>query len=407
MNIHSVKAKVNKLIDENLFHLDQCKDIRSDINSLDLKSLEALHRALNFEIKGIKYLRDKYSHDLYVFDDRLNKIFSALLNSQSNISPILSDESPSLFDRNKLLEDRGFDELQKTGYLVTPYRMSGDQIRQVYENIADFKFENRGIIHKEILGSDIIPNLNDEKKIKKLLGRNGDTLWIKDQNDLVNNEIFKKIALDPYLLSMASRYLGCCPIHVQTNFWFSFPTFENLTNKSSNGQLFHQDKEFLKFLKVFIYLTDVDETNGPHCYVEGSHIDEAHKYGIMASERLSDDDVIKLYGKNRIKELLGTAGTIAFGDTSCLHKGTPLKKNCRVMLQIEYASSLYLSPVPPFSSIENYPRHALPSEIWDRITKNYSDQERIDFMSSIKVESISPIRRVINIIKLLKRTFSA
>ena len=71
--------------------------------------------------------------------------------------------------------------------------------------------------------------------------------------------------------------------------------------------MFHQDKEFAKFFKVFVYLTDVTEGNGPHVFVEGSHIDEAHTLGVPVTERIPDAEITKYYASDRIKTLLGPA----------------------------------------------------------------------------------------------------
>jgi hypothetical protein len=170
---------------------------------------------------------------------------------------------------------------------------------------------------------------------------------------------------------------------VQTNIWFSFPTYLEKNNLSTNAQMFHQDKEFTKFLKVFIYLSDVGEDSGPHRYVEGSHVDEAHTFGIAFSDRIPDAEITRYYDASRIKTLLGPAGTITFGDTSCVHKGEPLVAGHRVMLQFEYAASLYLSPVAPFEQmserlLQNLP---YPAATRERLTANYNNAWRAEFLA--------------------------
>ncbi|QWD16521.1 hypothetical protein G6700_01720 [Polynucleobacter paneuropaeus] len=377
INLTSQREKINRLIEQNLPQTNVVREIFSSINSLDSKAVGALYRALDFEFNNSEYSREEHLNDLYIFDNNLKNIFSAILGAQLDISPLINDVSPSLFDRNKLLENQRLKELLEMGYVLSPYKLRDEKISEIYRGIQDLKFINRGIYHQEFLGKEIISNLPSEKKLRKLLGKNGDTLWIKDQNDLVGRDIFQKIAFDPYLVSMASRYLGCCPVHVQTNIWFSFPTYGSTANKSLNGQLFHQDKEFIKFLKVFIYLTDVNENNGAHCYVESSHADEAHEYGLKLSDRFSDEQVIQVYGAHRIKKLMGSAGTIAFGDTSSMHKGLPIVSGHRAILQIEYASSLYLSPVLYFSNFQSLRSDSFSKVFWSRLTKNYCDKKKL------------------------------
>lgn len=75
---------------------------------------------------------------------------------------------------------------------------------------------------------------------------------------------------DMNFFAIAQEYLACKPIHDLVLMWWSAPH----SNKASSeaAQLYHFDMDHLKFLKFFIYLTDVDEHNGPHCYVRKSHI---------------------------------------------------------------------------------------------------------------------------------------
>ena len=44
--------------------------------------------------------------------------------------------------------------------------------------------------------------------------------------------------------------------------------------------------------------------------------------------------------------MCGEAGSIFIGDTKCWHKGTPLKKGHRLVLELEYTSSLFIANYP-------------------------------------------------------------
>jgi hypothetical protein len=100
---------------------------------------------------------------------------------------------------------------------------------------------------------------------------------------------------------------------------------------------------FIKFIKVFIYLKDVESENGPHVYVPGSmlsknlHLPE----GYTASSRVSDEFILNKYGGEGIKEMTGKKGTILFEDTSGYHKGKSVEKGHRVIAQLEYSPSLF------------------------------------------------------------------
>ena len=42
-------------------------------------------------------------------------------------------------------------------------------------------------------------------------------------------------------------------------------------NDPKSAQEFHFDLDSIKWLKFFIYLTDVEANTGPHIYVKGTH----------------------------------------------------------------------------------------------------------------------------------------
>ena len=70
------------------------------------------------------------------------------------------------------------------------------------------------------------------------------------------------------ILRLASAFLGCKPTLCSVGVRWSFPD-----SKSPDAtQAFHRDPDDWRFLKLFVYLTDVvDGESGPHIFVAGSH----------------------------------------------------------------------------------------------------------------------------------------
>ncbi len=163
-------------------------------------------------------------------------------------------------------------------------------------------------------------------------------------NSLVTNKTARTLLLDKNLLQIAQEYLGAKPILDIGMMWWSLPV-HGLPNaeqfKSKAAQMFHFDLDRLKFLKVFVYLTDVDMLNGPHVYVEDTH--RSLPKGITAGGRYSDSMIESLL-PGRVKYLTGKKGTILFVDTRGIHKGLELEKGKRLIFQMEYCLGLFGKP---------------------------------------------------------------
>ena len=354
-----------------------------DIDSLSGEQWQTLMRMLPHEVAGTdtSALRAQHLDDFHFFDVVMHRILGSILASRLPIDALKQAHPSAFFDRNSELESEEQQALLKNGYRVSGHRLSKHQLDAIAQEMADCRFSNRGIFQVNKSGAELL-EMGRKTSGSHFSSKNGDTFWLDDQGSLCRKGLFSRLAFDPYILATAARYFGCCPVHVQTNLWFSFPTFQDRNNLSTNAQLFHQDKEFTKFLKVFIYLSDVGLENGPHRYVEGSHIDEAHRHGVAFSERMDDSAVLSHYAAQQIKTLVGPAGTITFGDTSCVHKGEPVLQGCRIMLQLEYAASLYLSPIAPFDDFQHSEilSQMYPPDICRRLTANYTTQGHLAFM---------------------------
>jgi hypothetical protein len=87
---------------------------------------------------------------------------------------------------------------------------------------------------------------------------------------------FIRFFLHPQLLSIASTYLG---LQVRLNYldvWHNIPVREG--EPPISAEFWHRDHEDKRIIKVFVLLTDVDETMGPFTYVKRSQA--GGEYGI-------------------------------------------------------------------------------------------------------------------------------
>lgn len=133
----------------------------------------------------------------------------------------------------------------------------------------------------------------------------------------------------PGILRLAAGYLGCKPTISSLGVRWSLPA----AFRPEATQLFHRDPDDWRFLKLFIYLTDVGPEAGPHVYVRGSHNTaarlRARPYQRAALERE--------YGAGSISTVTGPAGTTFVADTHGIHMGLPPAGVPRLILQVQYS----------------------------------------------------------------------
>ena len=146
---------------------------------------------------------------------------------------------------------------------------------------------------------------------------------------LLNQPAVQKLISDKSVIWLAQTYLGAKPVLDHLVMWWI--TNINKAPDSGAAQLYHFDMDKVKFLKLFLYLTDVGVDSGPHCYVKGPQ----KTGGIPAAlldrgyARLPDEDVKPFYRPGDMVEIGGPRGTIFAEDTRGLHKGKHLMKGDR------------------------------------------------------------------------------
>ena len=137
------------------------------------------------------------------------------------------------------------------------------------------------------------------------------------------------LANSPPLLGLAARYMDCKPTISALGLRWSFP----VAGDCSALQAFHRDSEDWRYLKVLVYLTDVDLDAGPHVYLHGSHLTQAP----MRLRFYTDTEISSAYGSEMLLTAVGSRGFCFAVDTAGIHKGTAPARQPRLMLQIQYS----------------------------------------------------------------------
>lgn len=154
-----------------------------------------------------------------------------------------------------------------------------------------------------------------------------------------------KMANDKKILEVVGSYFNVKPTISNINCWWSF----GKRKTAKEAQLFHRDLDDFKFVKLFLYLTDVTETSGPHIYVKGSH----RKNQLIDLRRFTDSEVISTFGEENIISFVKPKGSCFLVDTYGIHKGLVPKDADRLLMQFQY--SYFPLPVEHYEPLESSP----------------------------------------------------
>jgi hypothetical protein len=163
---------------------------------------------------------------------------------------------------------------------------------------------------------------------------------------LLDNPDVQALMADPSILALAQEYLQCPPVADVLNMWWH--TNYHKQPDSHAAQFFHFDMDRIKWLKIFVYLTDVLPENGPHSFVKGSHRSGGipPRLLLRGYERLTDEEIRQCYADEACLALTAPRGSIIVEDTRGLHKGANVRGAPRLVLQLQLSNALFGARYP-------------------------------------------------------------
>lgn len=231
----------------------------------------------------------------------------------------------SLLQYIKFGSNKISNSLTKLGWMKINNKKMDNEDKKIFFEVINFyeKYkDNLKSVKKELHSGEFELNNNEGKYFRSSI------------THIFDKDILIKFANNKYILSKITDYFGFKPEVSQISCWIDEPS----NSKESVTQLFHRDPDDLKVIKLFLYLNDVDENNGPFTYVEKSHLSPWKIANL--SGRANDEEIKKIYPKNNIIKFKEPKHTIILADTKGYHKGTILKNNKRVLLNVVYVSKL-------------------------------------------------------------------
>jgi hypothetical protein len=187
-------------------------------------------------------------------------------------------------------------------------------------SFADFKFTvHPSFKHLSNIDKNNI-NYYEVQKLTNYIYLKEPLLFLDDILILLNNQ---------KLLFLLQDYFSCIPKLTGINIRRSF--VNNLSDMETNH--YHRDENSYNFLKMFIYLNDVNLDGGPFTYVVGSHKD---KNKIQGQYHFNDAQINNKYLKDNIFYATANLGDIIIANTRALHKGTKVEKKERTMITFNF-----------------------------------------------------------------------
>ena len=274
-----------------------------------------------------------YQAMVYLFCHTGGRVNNALLFLDCMVGTRLRDVRGVGVIGDVLEAERLAEQVLDRGYFVKESALS----QEVCDRLMDFAMSTPAVVR---------PMDGQEKKgglrLERVdLERPAAVRYDYRVSDLLANPDVQDLLADPSLLTLAESYLGTAPKLDVLSMWWHFGFSDSPDSEAA--QLYHFDLDRPRWLKVFIYLTDVGLENGPHSFIEGTHkIDSIpRRFLHRGYVRLSDAEVHAEYGQDREKVFTAPRGTVIAEDTIGLHKGGVVKGGARLILQLQFSSSLF------------------------------------------------------------------
>lgn len=256
-------------------------------------------------------------------------------------------------------------EIERDGFVRVGQVLTPAELADVHAY-----FESRPVFNSHTAaGSDHIP---------RRIGAGGENFHYGAYTpaDVLGAPHLLELANRPAITAIAEAYLGCVPTLYSVNAWWSFTGH----GQAQFSQDFHWDIDDYKFCTLFVYLTDVDDSTGPHMLIRQTHrpdfvvdtIRRAAGRGINMTPDVFYAPGQQGYGRDAlyadlfnglIERIAGPAGLGFIVDTTALHKGLTPTAGRRLIFWARYglyrniqAASEAIQPISRAAIGERLPR---------------------------------------------------
>jgi hypothetical protein len=268
-------------------------------------------------------------------------------------------------------QDKVMHGLDEKGYSIVPLteyfpgtdqdlwpRLRGEGDRFVERAEADIAKRRAKEEKRAKKGKARAKGLGKGDYIVRLLG--------KDVPALGADDPWLRLGISDRMLDVVNSYFGMWSKLTYVDLWYTPPAAAGVERVSS--QRWHRDYNDERLVKVFIYLTDVDEDTGPLEYVPGSAL--GGEYGKEWPWRPVSNDLYppqdefeKRIPKSAQMPFTGPEGSMIFCNTSGFHRGGyATGDRPRVMAVYNYSSPASLAALTLRNFNPDVPRDGLSEQ---------------------------------------------
>jgi hypothetical protein len=283
--------------------------------------------------------------------------FTDVLNSRKNIYYINKDSSYHLYRTlyrisngllTRLLEiliTKKNDKESHFSYKKLE-NISSEEISNLIKNVREMNIYNRSET-KKIHISNMDLNLNKFSfKFDKDYTGNAVRLDVI-KTDLLSNKKISEFALQKKWLDIIKDNFKFVPKLIDVTAWYTLPEKNGdeiiEENKSYDAQIWHRDVDKLRDLKIFTYLSDVNDfDDGPFEILNGTHKFSFNKFNYYNKNnfRILNKNIPPKLNNKKIS-FFGNRGNNFLVNTRCLHRGISVKRNYRLVLELFFSNSFF------------------------------------------------------------------
>jgi hypothetical protein len=286
---------------------------------------------------------------LYAYTDgRSNDLLFRILESKRKEAEVKLG-----WDGKSLVSDAGIADpsiegvvrsLKQDGIVVLPLRLKNEAAQNLYDLALSCPLQTSTY---GPLGSDHVPGTQSKIPIAHTGTSNGIDLnqprcsyYGVPRALLLENQYIQSLLCDPYLLAVATRYLGVFPVITKPDMWWD----TDFLPAGLRPRPFHVDSGCLRWLKVGVNLTDTTLESPHFVYVKGSHNPNKSIRPLtrrLASRMTLSDKEVTDACPDKIVHITAPAGSITLTDTRGIHKGELSMRGHRLILYFGLEGSAF------------------------------------------------------------------